>query len=281
MVTAKDGIWRQKGPFRLLLFAQFLPITQSVHGATGCDSPQCNGAGDLPLISVEAFGGAIDVPKFLEAAMHSKTFFWLVGACVLVLALGTSVVAQDRSPEHFRGIINDFTPAHDAKGKPSGPWELHGAWRLDLSRDGGRADFSADLTMENSDYWLLINPNPPADPDSPAREIRNTHHIKMKDAQVTWESELSVQWLPVCQLHPCHYDRFHAHRFGKHYRQRGPPTICPARSAIAAHGLRNGRNPSSIFERYAGIRKTGERPLRLAGDQRCRSCPGITSPDPS
>jgi hypothetical protein len=61
-----------KAPFRLLLFAQFLPITQSVQGASGYDSPQCNGAGDQPLISIEAFGGAIDVPKFLEALCTAK-----------------------------------------------------------------------------------------------------------------------------------------------------------------------------------------------------------------
>ena len=59
--------------------------------------------------------------------MYSKVFFWSVGAWVLVLALGTSVVAQNRGPEHFRGIINDFTAAHDAKGKPSGPW-AYGVW---------------------------------------------------------------------------------------------------------------------------------------------------------
>src|SRR6202167_5927269 len=100
-------------------------------------------------------------PKFLEATMHSKTFFCSVGAWVLVLALGTSAAAQGRSREHFRGIINDFTPAH-ANGDPTGPWEIHGAWRLDFSSDDITADFSAALTMENSDYWLLINHNPPA-----------------------------------------------------------------------------------------------------------------------
>lgn len=51
----------------------------------------------------------------------------------------------------------------------------------------------------------------------------------------------------------------------------------PLRSAIAAHGLRNGRNPGSILGRYLGIRSTGEQPLRLAGHQRRGSCPGITS----
>jgi hypothetical protein len=149
---------------------------------------------------MEAFGGAISVPRFLEAAMYSKVFFWSVGAWVLVLALGTSVVAQNRGPEHFRGIINDFTPAHDVK--PSGPWELHGVWRLDLSRDGGTAEFSAALTMENSDYWLVINSNPPADPDSPATRTPHTHHITMKDAQVTWDPSLVSSGCPTASYKP-------------------------------------------------------------------------------
>lgn len=134
--------------------------------------------------------------------MHSKTFFWLVGAWVLVLALGTSVVAQNRSPEHFRGIINDFTAAHDAKGNPSGPWELHGVWRLDLSRERGTAEFSAVLTMENSDYWLLINPNPPADPNSPSTRTPHTHHITMRDAQVTSDPSLVASGCPTASYKP-------------------------------------------------------------------------------
>lgn len=134
--------------------------------------------------------------------MHSKTFFWSVGAWVLVLALGTSVVAQNRSPEHFRGIINDFTAAHDAKGNPSGPWELHGVWRLDLSRERGTAEFSAALTMENSDFWLLINPNPPADPNAPATRAPHTHHITMRDAQVTSDPSLVASGCPSASYKP-------------------------------------------------------------------------------
>jgi len=134
--------------------------------------------------------------------MHCKTFFWSVGAWVLVLALGTSVVAQNRSPEHFRGIINDFTAAHDAKGNSSGPWELHGVWRLDLSRERGTAEFSAALTMENSDYWLLINPNPPADPNSPATRTPHTHHITMRDAQVTSDPSLVASGCPTASYKP-------------------------------------------------------------------------------
>ena len=134
--------------------------------------------------------------------MHSKTFFWSVGAWVLVLALGTSAAAQGRSREHFSGTINDFTPAHNAQGSASGPWVMHGVWRLDLSRDGSTADFSAALTMEDSDYWLLINPNPPADPDSPAARTPHTHHIAMKDAQVTSDPSSVASGCPTASYKP-------------------------------------------------------------------------------
>jgi hypothetical protein len=135
----------------------------------------------------------------MEAAMYSKTFFWSVGAWVFVL-LGISAMAQNRNPGHFRGIINDFTAAHDATGKPTGPWELHGVWRLDLNSDRGTAEFSAALTMENSDYWLLISPS--ADPDSPATRTPHTHHIRMNDAQVTWEPSLVAIGCPTSSYKP-------------------------------------------------------------------------------
>jgi len=131
--------------------------------------------------------------------MHSKSFLRSVGVWVFVLVLETGVVAQNR-PEHFRGIINDFTPAHTVK--PSGPWELHGVWRLDLNRESGTADFSAALTMENSDYWLLINSNPPADPDSPATRTPHTHHIALKDAQVTWDPSAVSSGCPTASYKP-------------------------------------------------------------------------------
>jgi len=139
--------------------------------------------------------------------MYSKTFLWLVGAWALVLVLGTSAVAQSQSRERFtgtvlRGIINDFTPAHDAKGNPTGPWELHGVWRLDLSWTGTTADFSAALTMENSDYWLTINANPPADPDSPVTRTPHTHHITMRGAAVTRDPSVVAASCPSASYKP-------------------------------------------------------------------------------
>jgi hypothetical protein len=134
--------------------------------------------------------------------MHNKAFSCAARALVVVFAVGISALAQNQHAVHFSGIINDFTPAHDAKGKPSGPWELHGVWRLNLKRDSGTAEFSAALTMENSDYWLLSNPNPPADPDAPATRTPHTHHIDMKDAQVTWDPSAVASGCPTASYKP-------------------------------------------------------------------------------
>jgi len=53
--------------------------------------------------------------------MHSKTFFWSVGACVLALALATSAAAQDWPRTHFSGVINDYPLSANPT---AGPWEL-------------------------------------------------------------------------------------------------------------------------------------------------------------
>jgi len=132
--------------------------------------------------------------------MGNRSFYCAARALVVVFALGISAFAQNRETVHFRGIINDFTPATTVK--PSGPWELHGVWRLDLKRESGMADFSAALTMENSDYWLVINSNPPADPDSPATRTPHTHHIALKDAQVTWDPSAVSSGCPTASYKP-------------------------------------------------------------------------------
>ena len=134
--------------------------------------------------------------------MHNNALSCAARALVVVFAVGISALAQNQNAVQFRGIINDFTPAHDAKGNPSGPWELHGVWRLDLNRDSATADFSATLTMENSDYWLLLNPDPPANPDAPASRSPHTHHMTMKDAQVTWDPSAVASGCPSASYKP-------------------------------------------------------------------------------
>src|SRR5450755_225080 len=64
------------------------------------------------------------------------------------LAVGLAP-AQDLRLVHFKGVINDYSPSTVS----GGPWEIRGTWSLDVERSG-TANFSADLTMETSDYGV-------------------------------------------------------------------------------------------------------------------------------
>jgi len=135
--------------------------------------------------------------------MYRKVLSCTVSVIViLVLVAGYLTLAEDGGTTLLSGIINDFTPAHDSKGNPTGPWELHGDWRLQLKGDSNTADFSAALTMENSDYWLSINPNPPANPDVPATRTPHTHHITMHDAQVISDPGMVSSGCPSASYKP-------------------------------------------------------------------------------
>ncbi|MFY9682638.1 MAG: hypothetical protein WA416_09655 [Candidatus Sulfotelmatobacter sp.] len=107
--------------------------------------------------------------------MHSKTFFWLVGAWALALALGTSAAAQDWPARHYRGVINDYPLSANPT---AGPWELRGPWSLTL-QPAGKADFSAALTMEFSDLGSGTG-------YSTDSRHQHTHHITMKGATLVW-----------------------------------------------------------------------------------------------
>ncbi|HYL65148.1 MAG TPA: hypothetical protein VE077_21245 [Candidatus Methylomirabilis sp.] len=117
--------------------------------------------------------------------MKSRVLSWAVGIItVAVLVVGIGAVAQDPPQRHLRGLINAYTPVSKVKG----PWEIRGEWSLHIEGDSGKADFSADLNMGHSDYWLLTNPNPPANPDDPSTRTPHTHHIIMEDGVVTLTS---------------------------------------------------------------------------------------------
>lgn len=116
--------------------------------------------------------------------MNSKAFSWalrIIG--VLVLAVPTGAQAQDPTPKHLSGIINDYTPATGVFG----PWEMHGKWSLKMNRETGTADFSAAMTMEHPDYWIVLNP---ANVDNPGARSPHTHHITMTNATVTYDTSV-------------------------------------------------------------------------------------------
>ena len=108
---------------------------------------------------------------------------------------------------HFNGVINDYSPSTVS----GGPWEIRGDWSLDVARSG-TANFSADLTMETSDYGITdptqVDPTQPLDSDPP----HSPHHHDERHRQLRHER------LPRQQ--PRHHRRRRCgHRHGHDYRR--------------------------------------------------------------
>lgn len=117
------------------------------------------------------------------------------GIGVVMLAMSIGALAQTEGQEHpgnqsfpgrehigevhFRGLINDYSPASVS---PLGPWEVRGAWSMTWRKYIGTTDFSAALTMERSDYWVLTNS---ADVDNPSLRTQHTHHLTLVGGTVT------------------------------------------------------------------------------------------------
>jgi hypothetical protein len=118
--------------------------------------------------------------------MKSKTLWWAVRIlAVLVLGAGTSALAQAPAPVHLRGIINDYTAAHDTKGNLTGPWEMHGTWSLELNHRSSTGDFCAALTMEHSDFAISQGI---VYADDPVTRSAHTHHITMRNAMLSYDT---------------------------------------------------------------------------------------------
>jgi hypothetical protein len=107
--------------------------------------------------------------------------------CVYGIAIALSGVAcmqaQDLRNVHFKGVINDYSPSTVS----GGPWEIRGAWTLEVERTG-TANFSADLTMETSDYG--ISDSTAVDPANPATRSAHTHHISITNATVSYDTSV-------------------------------------------------------------------------------------------
>jgi hypothetical protein len=126
--------------------------------------------------------------------MKKNAFGWAVRIFVIVVLAGTAIAqSQAPMPDHFSGILNDYTAATGV----GGPWEMHGTWSLKLKRESGKADFSVVMTMEHPDYWVLANPPVPTTPpvptlsptvDSPGLRNPHTHHLTMTDALVSYDT---------------------------------------------------------------------------------------------
>jgi hypothetical protein len=100
-----------------------------------------------------------------------------VAVCGVMMA---PMQAQDLRIVHFSGVFNDFSPSTVT----GGPYEMHGEWTLDV-QPGGIASFSADMTMETSDYGIT---NATAvDPTNPGTRSPHTHHISVTNATVSYD----------------------------------------------------------------------------------------------
>ena len=116
--------------------------------------------------------------------MNNKLFSW-AGRIIAVLALSLpfGALAQAPRPQHFSGIISDYTPLISTLS-PTGPYEIRGHWSLHLKGRSDKADFSAYMTMELSDSGVAAAGGNLADPKSRGA---HTHHIVMTDATVSSE----------------------------------------------------------------------------------------------
>ena len=111
--------------------------------------------------------------------MKTKASWWAVtGVAVLVLAVTIGALAQPRTPTHFGGVINDYTPISGG----TTAYEVRGPWNLNLNPESNTADFSAALTME-----LSVLGQSTANV-SAASLTQHTHHITMKDAAVSFQT---------------------------------------------------------------------------------------------
>jgi hypothetical protein len=106
------------------------------------------------------------------------TFFSLTA----ILAMG-AMWAQDQRTVHFKGTVSDYSPANLS----GGPWEIRGVWAVDVDRTGS-GSFTADLTMETSDYG--ISSATAVDPNNPSTRSPHTHHISMTNATVSYDASV-------------------------------------------------------------------------------------------
>ncbi|HEV2279184.1 MAG TPA: hypothetical protein VGS02_13460 [Acidobacteriaceae bacterium] len=104
--------------------------------------------------------------------------WWKAWALAMLGCAASAGLAQDRVPVQFSGLINDYSAA------TGGPWEMHGQWTLFVNERTGTADFSADMTMSGYGKTSTGAPDP-----IQGGAGAHTHHIRLKNAAVTWNTE--------------------------------------------------------------------------------------------
>lgn len=104
----------------------------------------------------------------MKTTLCNKTLGW-ISALVMAGSLGFGNPPDATS---LSGIIHDHTAV------TAGSWELQGEYSL-KTKGNGKADFSAILTMERSDYWAMTSGS------DPNARSPHTHHVTLVDGTVT------------------------------------------------------------------------------------------------
>jgi hypothetical protein len=130
-------------------------------------------------------------------SMMNTTLRWFARSSVVLTAAtglgGLTALAGDqhnqpRTPTHFRGLLNDFTPS--AKVTKGGPYQMSGKWSLEVDERHGTARFEAAMNMETSDYAMTADTV-----DNPAvSRGAHTHHIVMTDGVI------GTDWATACPV---------------------------------------------------------------------------------
>jgi len=120
--------------------------------------------------------------------MKSKCRLWKVLVLVLSCGVGSMALAEEPTPVQFSGLINDYSPSTVS----GGPWEMHGAWTLFVNERTGTADFSAEMTMSGYGKTSTGAPDP-----TRAGAGAHTHHIRLTNATVVWNTEGCPAYSPA------------------------------------------------------------------------------------
>ena len=130
--------------------------------------------------------------KILRMTPDTKSVLALTALAVAASGIAwapAALAGSSKLPEHFSGLLNDYTPRSSTAGTP---YEMHGSWSLHLREDRGTATFSAEMTMETADF---ANSDPSFNPTNLGA---HTHHISVTDGVIHNDPTDPINWKTAC-----------------------------------------------------------------------------------
>lgn len=109
-----------------------------------------------------------------------KRRWFPVTLLVTLAAIGAHPFAQETPPTHVSGTINDYVWVEAGAG--AGAWHVTAEWTAQVNEHSRKGEFVVSLQGVRSDLWVLQTG---ADPANPALRSPHTHHVGLRDADVT------------------------------------------------------------------------------------------------